>query len=252
MVPDQLRSSVRCKGRKGGAQSSGPAAEPWPREKGGQRSSGQGKQSSERRAAPRKGKGGAEETATAAAAPPVPRLRRGSRSGPPGQQEVVVSHLDAGPAAEEEAAVSQEILKKFFCQWDDAHFRDRVPALLPGGWQQLTNRQIKRLVGKWRKTQHVWKFTEQGSFRNYVLARLPESVFGKLPDGQKEGYWQTFKYGGPKPDGADGSDTPEESRDRETRTGILRSRSRKAAPSPRGRSGSSHRRIAGLSDDEDR
>ena len=169
VVADQLRSPVGGKGHKGVAQSGGPAAEPWPPEEGGQRSSGKGKQNSERRAAPRKGKGGEEEAATAAEAPPVPRLRRGSRSGPPGQQEEVVSHLTAGPAAEEEAAVSQKILKKFFCKWDDAHFRDRVPALMPGGWQQLTNRQIIRLVGKWRKTQHVWKFKEQGGLQGLHL-----------------------------------------------------------------------------------
>ena len=128
------------------------------------------------------------------------------------------------PAAEEEAAEPQKTFEQFFCKWDDAHFRARVPALLPHGWQQLTNRQIKRLVGKWRKTQHVWRFQEQGGFRDYVLALMYEKHFAKLRDGQKEGHWQTYRAGCPKPEEADGMGAARaagrvsESRDRSSRS----------------------------------
>ena len=139
------------------------------------------------------------------------------------------------PAAEEEAAEPQKTFEQFFCKWDDAHFRARVPALLPHGWQQLTNRQIKRLVGKWRKTQHVWRFQEQGGFRDCILALMQEKEFAKLCDGQKEGHWQTFRAGCPQPDEADGSGAAQAGgRDSESRDRCSRSRSR-----PR-------RRIAGM------
>ena len=110
--------------------------------------------------------------------------------------------------SDEEAAVSQEILEDFFIHWDDSHFRDRVPALLPAGWQKLTHRQIKRLVQKWRKTQHTWRFAEPGGYRDYILARMPEELFAELDEEQKEGFWQTFRFGKRKPAGAEGSGTP--------------------------------------------
>ena len=110
--------------------------------------------------------------------------------------------------SDEEAAVSQEILEDFFIHWDDSHFRDRVPALLPAGWQKLTHRQIKRLVQKWRKTQHTWRFAEPGGYRDYILARMPEEAFAELYEEQKDGFWQTFRFGKRKPAGAEGSGTP--------------------------------------------
>ena len=112
------------------------------------------------------------------------------------------------PAAEEEAAVPHKTLEEFFCQWDDAHFKDRVPALLPDGWQQLTSRQLKRQVSKWRKAQCVWRFVERGDFRDYILARMPQKEFEELHVEQKERHWQAFKADCPRPDGAGGPVTP--------------------------------------------
>ena len=153
------------------------------------------------------------------------------------------------PGGEAGAEAPHAGLEKILCKYDDAHFRRRLPELLSVGWRKLSQRQLKRQVCKWRKSQHRWRFSEEGGFRTWVLLRMPDYVWKKLPDGQQEGYWQTFHYGGQKPAGADGSVSPERSRG----SGILRSRprSREAAPSPKRRAGSVHRRIAGLSPSED-
>ena len=114
-------------------------------------------------------------------------------------------------------------LEQFFGKWDDWVFRNRMPALLSQGWQQLTHRQIKRHVCKWRKSQHVWRFEEQGGFRDYVLGLMGEKDFAKLREGQKEEHWQTYRGGGPESDAAEGlgaaraSGRDAESRDRSSR-----------------------------------
>ena len=139
-------------------------------------------------------------------------------------------------------ATPYEVLWKLFCKYDDAYFREAMPERLGPGWQELSPRQLKRQVCKWRKSQYLWRFPVEGGFRDYVLCRMPEYVWRKLPGGQQEGYWQAFHYGGQPPEEADDS-SPERSRSRGR--GILRSR-------PRSRPKSIHRRIAGLSPSEDR
>ena len=55
---------------------------------------------------------------------------------------------------------------------------------------------------KVRKTQHVWRFEEQGGFREYVLARMQADDFAKLQDEQKENWWQAYRSDGQEPVGA--------------------------------------------------
>jgi len=140
----------------------------------------------------------------------------------------------SNPAAEEGTAELGRNLEQFFCKWDDEHLRASMPSLLPHGWQQLTNRQIKRFVCRWRKSQCVWRFREQGGFREYVLARMQGEDFEKLQDEQKEEHWQTYR-GCPEPGETDGLGAARAAiRDVESRDRSSRSRGR-----PR-------RRIAGV------
>ena len=140
-------------------------------------------------------------------------------------------------------------LERILCKHDDEHFRRRLPQLLPSDWRDLSQRQLKRHVGKWRKSQHRWRFSEEGGFRSWVLSRMPEPKWKALPEGQQRDHWQSFYYGDKEPMEAKGSESPERIR----ATGILRSRprSREASASPKRRAGSNHRRIRGLSPSED-
>jgi hypothetical protein len=137
-----------------------------------------------------------------------------------------------------------EVLRKLFCQYDDAYFRDTLPGLLGPRWKELSARQLKRQVCRWRKTQHRWRFPVEGGFRTYILDRMHEHAWKKLPEGQQQALWQTFHYGGQKPEEGEDSSL-EEQPERSGGPGILRSR-------PRSRPKSVHRRIAGLSPSEDR
>ena len=130
-----------------------------------------------------------------------------------------------------------EVLRKLFCKYDDAYFREAMPERLGPGWQELSPRQLKRQVCKHRKSQFRWRFAVEGGFRDYVLQRMPEKVWRQQRAGLQEGFWQTFHYGGQPPEEADDS-SPERSKSRGR--GILRSR-------PRSRPRSNRRRIAGLS-----
>ena len=147
----------------------------------------------------------------------------------------------AGPEEGEDTR-PYKLLWTLFCKYDDAYFREAMPERLGPGWQELSPRQLKRQVCKWRKSQYRWRFPVEGGFRDYVLRRMPEYVWEKLPGGQQEGYWQSFHYGGQKPEEA--VDSSPERQPRSGGPGILRSR-------PRSRPKSVHRRIAGLSPSEE-
>ena len=131
---------------------------------------------------------------------------------------------------------------------DDEHFRERLLQLLPSQWRTFSKRQLKRNVNKYRKSQHRWRFAEEGEFRSWVLSKMPEAKWNALYDSQQRGHWQSFYYGDKVPPEADGSESPEEPR----AAGILRSRprSRKGSASPRRSMGSHHRRFRGLSSEE--
>ena len=175
-----------------------------------------------RRAEPKEGRGGKPGVSWA--------------GGPPRQMS------GARPEGDAATELPHEGLRKLFCKYDDAYFREQMPHRLGSGWKELSPRQLKRQVCYWRKSQYRWRFPVEGGFRDYVLRRMPEYVWRKLPDGQQEGYWQSFHYGGQKPEEAVGS-SPER-QPRSGGPGILRSR-------PRSRPKSVHRRIAGLSPSEE-
>ena len=218
-------SPVRGSGRNSGARSSGHAAKPGSRQQAFGKKRRQSPEVAGRRAEPKEGRGGKPGVSWA--------------GGPPRQM------AGARPEGDAATELPHEGLRKLFCKYDDAYFRDTMPDRLGAGWQELSPRQLKRQVCKWRKSQHRWRFPVEGGFRAYVLLRMPEHVWRKLPDGQQEGYWQSFHYGGQKPAGADASESPGEQPERSRGPGILRSR-------PRSRPESVHRRIAGLSPSEDR
>ena len=143
----------------------------------------------------------------------------------------------------------KQSIEHFLISWDDEHFRRRLPDLLPRGWDQLSHRQVKRLVRKVRKTQHVWRFEEQGGFRDYVLSRMHADDFARLQDEQRESCWQTYRSEVQVPAGSDGvaADTaagsalePRGGKGREPRPGGLRAGTGRASHSrPR-------RRICGM------
>ena len=140
----------------------------------------------------------AKSSALKGAAIPMPQLCDFPDSPPPDEE----GSWNARAAAA--ARPWKQSIEHFLIPWDDEHFRRRIPDLLPRGWDQLSHRQVKRLVRKVRKTQHVWRFEEQGGFREYVLARMQADDFAKLQDEQKESCWQTYRSDGQEPVGADG------------------------------------------------
>ena len=169
---------------------------------------------------------------------------RASSAGPSGTQERDGNQRGRVEPQEGEDIRPYEVLWKIFCKYDDAYFREQMPHRLDPGWKELSPRQLKRQVCKWRKSQYRWRFPVEGGFRDYVLRRMPEKAWRKLSSGMQEGYWQGFHYDGQEPEESLAS-SPEKQPERSGGHGILRSR-------PRSRPKSVHRRISGLSPSEER
>ena len=136
---------------------------------------------------------------------------------------------------------------------DDELFRKKLMQTLPSDWETFSKRQKKRLINKFRKAQHKWRFEEPGEFRSKVLCTMSEAKWYAMYQDQQRSFWHSFRYGDEPPEASgqakglrepDDTESPEQPR----AAGILRSRPRSA--SPRRSRGSHHRRVCGLSSEE--
>jgi hypothetical protein len=146
---------------------------------------------------------------------------------------------------------------------DDELFRKKLMHILPGSLEALSKRQQKRIICKFRKVQHVWRFEDPGEFRNKVLYTMSEATWHAMYQDEQRGFLHMFHYAGGTPVASgqmynrDFGSVPRELADESVSleppraAGILRSRtSRQRSASPKRSRGSHHRRVRGLSSEE--